>query len=127
MKEKSCGTIIINDNKVLLIKQKKGHLSFPKGHMEAFETEIKTALRETKEETNLDVLIDESKRFSLKFIMENGIEKENVFFIAKPITFEVQIQESEVIEYFWILKEEVIDVLEFDNIKELWKEILPFI
>ena len=33
-REKSCGCIIINKNKVLLIKQTKGHWGFPKGHIE---------------------------------------------------------------------------------------------
>ena len=54
-REKSCGCIIINKNKVLLIKQTKGHWGFPKGHVEKDETEIETAIREVKEETGLDV------------------------------------------------------------------------
>lgn len=34
-KEKSCGTIIIDSNKrVLLVKQRSGWVGFPKGHME---------------------------------------------------------------------------------------------
>ena len=41
-REKSCGCIIINKNKVLLIKQTKGHWGFPKGHIEKDETEIET-------------------------------------------------------------------------------------
>ena len=35
-REKSCGCIIINKNKVLLIKQTKGHWGFPKGHVEKY-------------------------------------------------------------------------------------------
>ena len=38
-KEKSCGCIIIENDKVLLIQQVKGHWGFPKGHMEKGETE----------------------------------------------------------------------------------------
>ena len=53
-REKSCGCIIINKNKVLLIKQTKGHWGFPKGHVEKDETEIETAIREVKEETNIN-------------------------------------------------------------------------
>lgn len=56
--EKSCGTIILNENKILLIQQKKsGNYGFPKGHMKNNETEIETAIRETKEETNIDVTV----------------------------------------------------------------------
>ena len=46
-REKSCGCIITKDNKVLLIKQTKGHWGFPKGHVEKNETEIETAIRPT--------------------------------------------------------------------------------
>ena len=53
--EKSCGAIIVSENKVLVIKQKSGFYGFPKGHMEELETEIETVIREVKEETNLDV------------------------------------------------------------------------
>ena len=55
--EKSCGAVIFDGDKVLVIQQVKGHWGFPKGHVENGETEIETALREIKEETNLDVEI----------------------------------------------------------------------
>ena len=62
IKEKSCGAVVYkyenNEILVLLEKMKKGHISIPKGHVENDETEIQTALREIKEETNLDVVID---------------------------------------------------------------------
>ncbi len=32
-REKSCGCIIVEDGKVLLVKQTKGHWGFPKGHV----------------------------------------------------------------------------------------------
>lgn len=55
--EKSCGTIIINQNKVLVIgaRDDEGKLfwSFPKGHQENGETDIETAVRETLEEVGL--------------------------------------------------------------------------
>ena len=60
--EKSCGCIIIDNRKVLLVKQTSGDWGFPKGHVENNETEIETAIRETKEETNIDVEIDEKHR-----------------------------------------------------------------
>ena len=38
-KEKSCGTIIIENNKVLLIQQTDNAWGFPKGHVENNEKE----------------------------------------------------------------------------------------
>ena len=61
-KEKSCGCIIIKDNKVLLVYEKRRNFwGFPKGHMEDGENEIETALREVKEEVGLDVEINIEK------------------------------------------------------------------
>ena len=57
--EKSCGAIVYRryhgNIEILLIKHiNSGHWSFPKGHVEEGETEVETAQREIKEETNLD-------------------------------------------------------------------------
>ena len=59
-KEKSCGCIVIDNDKVLLVKQNDGHTAFPKGHIEQGETEEECALRETFEETGLKVKIIEN-------------------------------------------------------------------
>ena len=124
VKEKACGTIIIDDDKVLIIIQKKGLYGFPKGHMEENETEIETAIRETKEETNLDVLIDETKRYSLNYVIDNKIDKEVVYYLAKPLNKNIIKQESEINDILWIDIDKVIDILTFDNLKELWKKVL---
>ena len=60
--EKSCGAIVYrktqNQIDLLLIKNRYGgHWSFPKGHVEGAETEMQTALREVKEETDADASI----------------------------------------------------------------------
>ena len=58
--EKSCGAIVYRkyhgNTEILLIKHiNSGHWSFPKGHVEAGESEAETARREIKEETNFSV------------------------------------------------------------------------
>jgi bis(5'-nucleosidyl)-tetraphosphatase len=82
-KEKSCGTIIIENNKVLLIQQTDNAWGFPKGHIENNETEQETAIRETKEETNLDVKIISNKKYIINYKINNEIDKEVVLFLAK--------------------------------------------
>ncbi len=122
--EKSCGTIIINNSKVLLIQQ-TGFYGFPKGHMEKGETEVETAIRETKEETNLDVKIDEELRFSLSYPKGENILKEVVYFMAEPLNpLDIKAKEDEIAEVMWVEKENVVKTLTFDNIKQLWKEVL---
>lgn len=124
-KEKSCGTIIIDSNKrVLLVKQKLGWVGFPKGHMEQGETEIETARRETKEETNLDVIIDEKKRYTISYITSTQIDKEVVYFRAKPISYSLLSQEAEIAEIMWVDINEAKQYLSFDNLKQLWQNAL---
>ena len=91
MKEKSCGAIVYkkeNDEfKFLLVHQNNGNYSFPKGHMEENETELETALREIKEETNLDVEIDTDFRHQVTYLVESrNVMKDTVYFLATPKT-----------------------------------------
>lgn len=124
-KEKSCGTIIIDSNKrVLLVKQKLGWVGFPKGHMEQGETEMETARRETKEETNLDVIVDEKKRYTISYITSTQIDKEVVYFRAKPISYSLLPQEAEIAEIMWVDIDEAKPCLSFDNLKQLWQNVL---
>lgn len=127
--EKACGTIVINDNKVLVIQQKQGFWGFPKGHMEQGKNEIETAIRETKEETNLDVIIEDKTRFCLTYFIEDkNIHKEVVYFVAKvdgKVDIKPQIEEVNSIAWIDIAKVE--DILTFDNLKELWERILNHI
>lgn len=118
-KEKSCGCIVIDEGKVLLIKQTKGHWGLPKGHVEENETEEETALREVKEETNYDVEIIGDHRFVERYITDTKIDKEVVYFIAKKVGGEAEKQEAEVTDIKWCSFDEAIDTVTFDNLKEL--------
>ncbi|MFZ5500518.1 MAG: NUDIX domain-containing protein, partial [Candidatus Micrarchaeota archaeon] len=52
--EKSCGIVLFSEDGgrlYLLLHYTAGHWDFPKGHVEADESEAETALRELLEET----------------------------------------------------------------------------
>ena len=123
-KEKSCGAIIVNENKALIIKQKSGFYGFPKGHMKENETEKMTALREVKEETNIDIEIDDNLRFSIFYLVNGNINKEVVYFVGYPKNTNIKIQEQELESAQWIELEKVEEILTFDNLKELWRKVL---
>lgn len=123
-KEKSCGCIIIEKDKVLLIQQTKGHWGFPKGHVEKGETEIETAIREVKEETNLDVEINKDKRYTMEYITDKGNLKQVVLFIAKKIGGNEKYQESEIKSMKWMKFKDAIEIITYDNAKELLGKIL---
>ncbi len=59
MSEYCCGAVVYtrqeNEFRFVLVKNEIGIYGFPKGHMEAGETELETAAREIQEETGLTV------------------------------------------------------------------------
>ncbi len=120
--EKSCGTITIKDNKVLMVKQKNsGNYNFPKGHMKDKEEEIDTAIRETKEETNIDVNIVNNHRYSMTYPINDETIKEVVYFVATTNDANnIVKQESEITEVIWINIDKVIDYIVYDDLKKLW-------
>lgn len=123
--EKSCGTIIFNDNKVLVIKQLSGFWGFPKGHVDFNEMEVETAIRETKEEVGLDVLVDTNLRFSIFYLVRDNCLKEVVYFISYLNGNDlISIQEDEVEEAIWVDIDRVYDILTFDNLKTMWLSVL---
>ena len=134
--EKSCGCIIIEDKKVLLIKQTNGIWGFPKGHVEENETELQTAEREVKEETkkeevvkeipqtNIDVKIDETKRYTMNYITDRGASKEVVLFLARKIGGNLSRQESEISQIEWLGFDDAISRLSYKNTKDLFKKVV---
>lgn len=129
--EKSCGAIIIrkNNNNVetLLIRMLGGHWSYPKGHVEQNETEIETALREIKEETNLDVIIDTRFREITTYSPKVDVIKDVIFYLAIAKTNDVKIQETEVSEYMWININEAFNIITFEEDKKILKKAIRFI
>ena len=82
--EKSCGSVIYTTQgdikKYLLVENISGHIGFPKGHVEFFETEIQTATREVFEEINMRVQLDDSFRSEYHHTLKYGIKKTDVYF-----------------------------------------------
>jgi len=132
MREKSCGAIVYkkenNEFEFLLVYMNNGNYGFPKGHMEANETELETAIREIKEETNLDVELDSNFRCEISYLIEHkNVMKDAVYFVATPTTFELKNQEGEINECVWCSYDEVLEKLEFDNIKEVFTKAYNYI
>lgn len=123
--EKSCGCVVVNDDRVLLIRQNDNSIGFPKGHMEIGETEIETAIRETREETGLDVNIISTKKYKIKYYVDEIILKEVTYFLAKPVNpnSKIIVQKSELIDVNWFLKDDVGNFLTYEQLRMLWEDI----
>ena len=120
--EKSCGAVILYKEKgadeasILLVNNQKGRFwSFPKGHVELWENEKETAVREIKEETDLDVEILDNFREISDYCPFGKIRKRVVFFLAAAKSNRVKIQESEIESYTWVKLSEAKRVCTYDN------------
>lgn len=129
--EKSCGAIIIKRNsdkiETLLIQMLGGHWSYPKGHVEDNETEVETALREIKEETNLDVIIDTRFREITTYSPKPGVIKDVIYFLAFAKTLDVKVQEEEVANYEWVDINDATKLITFEEDRKIFKKAIRFI
>jgi 8-oxo-dGTP pyrophosphatase MutT (NUDIX family) len=130
-KEKSCGAVVykyINKELyILLLKHNMGHWSFSKGHIENEETEVETALREIKEETNLDVKIDDSFRKVITYSPKENIIKNVVYFIATPINNNVVVQEEEISKIEWFSCEKAKKIITYAEDYEVLIEAIKYL
>lgn len=121
-KEKSCGAIVYNkNNEVLVVKHNAGHWDFPKGHMEANENELQTAIREVKEETNIDIELYDNYRYEIYYSPKENVEKTVVFFLARNLSNDTHKQDAEIANIGWFKYEEAMKLLTFDDAKKLLK------
>lgn len=124
-KEKSCGCIVMHKDKVLLVKHNKGHWDFPKGHVEEGETEKQTAIREVKEETNVNVQILSDKKYQTNYIIKDkNIDKDVIFFLAKPLNLNQKPQLEEVSISEWKKFEDALEVITFERSRNILKEAI---
>lgn len=125
-KEISCGAVVydIFDGvvKFLLVKHINGkHWAFPKGHIENNETKVETALREIKEETGLDVNLDDNFCKMVSYNVGSYIIKDVFYFVAKnkDTNSKVILQKEEISKYGWFDFDKSLSILTFQNDKNV--------
>lgn len=123
-KEKSCGCIVIDDDKVLLVKQNDGHTAFPKGHIEKGETEEECAIRETFEETGLKVKILNGYRYTQTYFVKKDVLKEVVYFLATKESGTLCKQEEEINSLGFYSFNEAINLISYENTIKLFEEAI---
>lgn len=129
--EKSCGAVIFRraeDWNVLLIRHTKGrHISFPKGHVEAGETESQTAEREIREETGLRVRVDRRFRAENRYNIRPDTQKLVVIFAALTEQEEITPQPEEIAEAFWAPIEEASTRLTYERDRKIMRDAFAHI
>ncbi len=117
---------------VFFIKDPFGRWTFPKGHQEAGETTVETAVREIKEETGLDQLtfIAPLGRTSFRFRRQGTVILKVVhlfLFEAPADAKEVLTGEGAIYEGQWARTSEVFSVSGYKNLDKLLARALRLI
>ncbi len=124
---KSCGCIILNDDKILFIRHNNNCWSFPKGHQEPGETDFETALRETREEVGLNTTIMNPEPLITKhFVTDENAEKTIYLFLAKldkSQPAKITIQPNEVTEAKWIKFTELENLPHYNHYDTIFQQL----
>ena len=113
--EKSCGVlpyqIIDGQRKFLLVFETYSRCwSLPKGHIEAGETDVQTALRELFEETGLTAKLDTTRVASIAYPISSFARKQVDFFLGE-VDGTPHVRAGEIERYKWVTAEELKDYL----------------
>lgn len=128
--EYSYGAVVYRkkENKVefLIEYMTLGHISIPKGHIEEGETEKECALREIKEETNLDVELDMNFSHTISYSPKEGVYKYVTFYLAKATSENIISQLEEVTKTNWVDIDKAISEVTFDTDKVTLKKAYEY-
>ncbi|AFU60350.1 putative NUDIX hydrolase [Candidatus Nitrososphaera gargensis Ga9.2] len=125
--ERSAGAVMFYmegtaEPEYLLLHYTAGHWDFPKGNIEAGESEKQAAIREIREETGItDVEFLDSFRMKIEYKYRHGrrlVQKEVVLFLAQTRTRQVTIS-HEHIGFAWKKFDDAIQQLTYRNAKNL--------
>ena len=134
--EYSCGAVVVTRvdgvPHYVLIRAKDqpaGCHGFPKGHMEAGETEEQTALREIFEETGVRVRLLEGFRAVTEYDLPHppDTRKRVVFFLAEYKNQPVRIQESELAGFALAPFDEALALTEYADSRQILTDAHAFL
>ena len=114
---------------LLLESQNKGHFwGFPKGHVEGDESLEETAIREIKEETQLELPIDTSFKVYTEYDLPNGNHKQMTLYTAELDNKEdIHLQAEEIKNCGWFNYQDARERLTYENLKELLDQVNDYL
>jgi 8-oxo-dGTP diphosphatase len=125
-REYSAGGVVIKDRReVLLIKNPSGVWTFPKGHIEPGETKEEAAVREVKEETNIDAeIVDYLGEISYFFVWGGVRIYKTVYFYLMRYVSGIPVPSWEVKDARFFPLEKAERRLKYKGDKEIFSKAL---
>ena len=131
--EKSCGAVVFTrangEIRYVLAQNLEGYYGFPKGHVEAGETEEQTALREIREEVGLQPRLLKGFRMVSEHPLPRkpDVIKQFVYFLAEYENQRIAYQPEELLSAPLVSFEEAMNLFVFENNKQILKEAHAFL
>lgn len=130
--EKSCGAVVFTreegEIKYVLAQMLGGHYDFPKGHMEAGETEEETALREVFEEVHLKPSLISGFRCVMEYdIPTIDVHKQVVLFLGEYRNQKIIYQTEELRNALLLTYDKAMDQLTHENSKRILRQAHEFL
>ena len=113
----------------LLLHYPHGHWDFAKGKIEKGESKHQAALRELKEETNLDAEIFSGfqEQMSYFFRQDNELIKKTVYYFIAKAQSDIVALSFEHIGYAWLSYKDALEQLTYDNAKIILEKAENFL
>ena len=130
MKEVSAGAVLYTRQHgklyFLLVMEHKGHIGFPKGHLETGETEEQAALREIWEESGIRATLRTGFRHVMSYPVR-GNPKDTIYFVSYFQDQIPQLRASEVAGVMLVSYEKALKLLTYQNSRELLRNAVQWI
>lgn len=123
-REKSAGAIVYHRSRpVEFLLIAAGYWEFPKGRIDADESEVEAALREVHEETGLDVRLQDGFRRETSYVYRRHrdgalVKKQVVYFLGEATTRDVRLS-SEHQDKVWLPFEDALARLRHESSRQL--------
>lgn len=131
--EKSCGAVLFTRErgniKFVLVREKSGFYSFPKGHVEKGETEKETAVREIFEEVGLSpVFIDGfTEKDEHPLPGKRDTFKQVVYFLAEYKGEEIKYNKEELLGAELVSYQQAMSLFKHESSRRILKNAMEFI
>ena len=133
--EQSSGIMVyreVNGGKreYLFLVKRDGPLDFPKGHIEEGEDEVSAAVRETEEESGLQIMPFDGFRHEMEYWISNRngkIRKKVIMFVGKVAEGQEPTISHEHVALVWLRYEDAIKALNYENQRKMLEKVELFL